>query len=149
MVERMEGEEEDCDTRVCLGNGCGGYGGSEERWGHGQGQPPVKLHMLFPTRLDTIEEEGAVEEEEKEGDCDGNGNDHGKSGTWKKHTLTKEQSSMLQGIFKERTRVDMVGRSLSLSLIYVCISALRDGPRHSHVGVAAPLKSWNTLKKIP
>ncbi|XXG64442.1 hypothetical protein AAC387_Pa05g2398 [Persea americana] len=103
----MEGEEEACATRLCLGIGCGGRG-SEERGDHGQGKPPVKLHMLFPTRLDTIEEEGAVEDEEKEGDCDGNGNDLGKSGTWKKPTLTKEQSSMLQDIFKERTHVDMM-----------------------------------------
>ncbi|KAJ8641117.1 hypothetical protein MRB53_017811 [Persea americana] len=92
----MEGEEEACNTRLCLGIGCGGYGGSEER-GHGEGKPPVRLLMLFPTHLDTSKEEE-----------DGNRNDHGKNGTWKKLKLTKEQSSMLEDIFKERNNLTMM-----------------------------------------
>ena len=106
----MEGEEEACNTRLCLGIGCGGYGGSEER-GHGEGKPPVRLLMLFPTHLDTSKEEE-----------DGNRNDHGKNGTWKKLKLTKEQSSMLEDIFKERNNLTMVSLSLSHARMYACFS---------------------------
>lgn len=112
----MEGGEEGCNTRLCLGIGCGGYGGSEER-GNGEEKPPVQLHMLFPTPLDRIEEE---EEEEKEGEnCDRNGggdDDHGKNGTRKKLKLTKEQSCMLEEIFRVQNTLTMVCDTLSLSL---------------------------------